>query len=333
MKPLSWILLGISFAASSAGSLATATLVKGDFLNPGDGLLVTDTATQVKWLTPVYTSGHSYNDATVQSLISTYGFRYATGAETLSMINSNFNNPVVGPPGDAAGFASAMDFFNVFGIAEQVICAALPPPMTCPRTQGLTSDPGPSPGTHNAFGMIQANSDGYLIADNPWSDSSSDTQLGSWLVLVNQACGDGLVGGSEQCDLGASKGNAHGCCTVGCQYRTAGEICRPSTSGCDLAESCTGAGAACPADGAQGTTVAKPKVILKRLHTPVGDDGLTFKGKYTMGASVLSSLDPVSGGARVLIQDVTSATVVDANLPAGAYDSGTKTGWKANAAG
>jgi hypothetical protein len=108
--------------------------------------------------------------------------------------------------------------------------------------------------------------------------------------------------------------------------------CRPATFPCDPAESCTGSNAACPPDGSHGTVVMRPMVVLKKLTTPVGDDGLTFKGQYVLAPDVLASLDPVLTGARVLIQDSTNAVVLDATIPSGAYDTGTKTGWRANAA-
>jgi hypothetical protein len=136
---------------------------------------------RLQWLTPFYTRGHSFNDSTVQNLITTYGFRYATDTETLNMVNNNFNNPITTSPGNAAGFASAQSFFSVFGINQSVSCG-----LPCPRTQGLTSAAGSSANTHLAFGMIELGSNGWFIVNNSWSDSSTDIQLGSWLVRTVQ---------------------------------------------------------------------------------------------------------------------------------------------------
>ena len=156
---------------------ANASLIRGNFLSPGDGLLATDTVTGLEWLSPLYTSNQLFDDAFVQGVITTYGFQYATATEVLNMINSNFANPPTVSPGTVAGWSDAQNFFSVFGISQFVSCGGGP----CPRTQGLTSDVG-SPGTHLGFGMIQIGTTGYAIENNPWPDTIHDTQMGSWLV-------------------------------------------------------------------------------------------------------------------------------------------------------
>jgi hypothetical protein len=109
--------------AFSMASVVNATLINGDFLSPGDRLLVTDTATGLEWLSSVYTAGgHTFDDAFVQSVITTYGFRYATANEALNMINSNFANPPSAFPGTVAGWTDAQNFFNVFGITDNFVC-------------------------------------------------------------------------------------------------------------------------------------------------------------------------------------------------------------------
>ena len=62
-------------------------------------------------------------------------------------------------------------------------------------------------------------------------------------------CGDSTVGAGEQCDSGAANGTASSCCSATCQFVTAATQCRSSAGACDVAETCTGASAACPADG------------------------------------------------------------------------------------
>lgn len=167
---------------ASIAPLANAALIKGDFLNHGDGFLIADGTTNFEWLTPFYTRGHTFNDSTVQSLITTYEFRYATGTEVLDMINNNFNHPTTVDGGDPAGFASAQSFFDVFGINDYRMCGAYSP-QDCPRTQGLSSYPGPDNSSHLAFGMMQIKqTNGWLIANNPWLDATVDIQMGSWLV-------------------------------------------------------------------------------------------------------------------------------------------------------
>lgn len=70
---------------------------------------------------------------------------------------------------------------------------------------------------------------------------------GVW--VVDRHCGDGTAEPGEACDEGAANGSATACCDRQCQLRSAGATCRPSSGPCDVAETCTGAGGACPADG------------------------------------------------------------------------------------
>ena len=166
--------------AVAVATTASAGLLKQDFLAPNDGLLVRDTVTNLEWLTPVYTKGNPYNNAFVQGVLTTYGFRYATATEAFDMINNNFGNPTTVSPGDVAGFNAAGQFCGYFGITENVFCGVGP----CPRTQGLTSTPGGG-GSHLAFGMIQFGSTGWFISNNNWPDSAVDPQMGSWLVRTS----------------------------------------------------------------------------------------------------------------------------------------------------
>jgi hypothetical protein len=169
-------IFAIALTASVFPASAT-TLVQKDFLSAGDHLLVDDTSTGLEWLTPVYTEDHVYDDAFVASIIANDGFRYATAAEADALIVNDFGNPPTAYPGTTAGYTDAANFFNMFGIAENMGCSGGP----CPRTQGLTSTVGGA-GTHYAFGMIQIGSTGYAIINNPWLDNTPDMQMGSFLV-------------------------------------------------------------------------------------------------------------------------------------------------------
>jgi hypothetical protein len=62
------------------------------------------------------------------------------------------------------------------------------------------------------------------------------------------ACGDGVVDGSEQCDLGAGNGSPTTCCTTLCEFRAEDNACRPAVDACDVTEFCTGESDACPAN-------------------------------------------------------------------------------------
>ncbi len=68
---------------------------------------------------------------------------------------------------------------------------------------------------------------------------------------ITKTCGDSSVGAGEQCDQGAANGTAGSCCMAACQYKAAGTQCRANAGTCDVAESCSGSSATCPADGFQ----------------------------------------------------------------------------------
>src|SRR5205809_792276 len=73
----------------------------------------------------------------------------------------------------------------------------------------------------------------------------------SWAASIatfRAACGDGNVDADEQCDLGAQNGQSGSCCTATCTFATVATVCRAALNECDLAESCTGSSATCPAD-------------------------------------------------------------------------------------
>lgn len=172
-------------AAFGTSQAAKASLVNSDFLAAGDNLIVTDTATDLEWLSPYLTRGQSVNAVLggYAGLLTTYGFRFATAAETLSMINNNFGNPPVGYPGTSAAYASAANFFAVFGLNEYVTCQEgfSGPYVPCPRTQGWALDGS----TITQLGMIQFGSNGYMIDSANTLGSAgntTDSQLGEWLV-------------------------------------------------------------------------------------------------------------------------------------------------------
>lgn len=179
-----WLAAAALSFATLAEAGASTTLVVGDFISPGDHLIVTDTSTGIKWLKPIYTSGQEYDDAFVQNLMTTYGFVYATETQVTSMINNNFNNPPVGYPGTTAGYTDVANFFSYFGVNEYVSCSNGSSYSSCPRTQGLTSTSS-GPGDHVGVGMIQLYGNGYMIDPNPWSDAQGgDPQMGSWLIIT-----------------------------------------------------------------------------------------------------------------------------------------------------
>jgi hypothetical protein len=188
-------LIGLGCCAGFTTS-ASATLIKSGFLTPGDGLIITDTTTNLQYLSLLVTRGQSVNSvlAGFDNLVTTDGFSFASSQTVLSMINNNFNNPVNFFPtnGNAAGFTSAQNFFNVFGVTEFVSCG-----VSCPRSQGWTLDGT----TLTQLGMIQVGSVGGLIdftSTLAASGSTTDLQLGEWLVrpapVPGPIAGAGLPG-------------------------------------------------------------------------------------------------------------------------------------------
>jgi hypothetical protein len=98
-------------------------------------------------------------------------------------------------------------------------------------------------------------------------------------------------------------------------------ICRDTDGDgvCNADEACT-----------DGVAVGKPKLQLKKLNTPTGDDGLVFRGEMTVSDS--PAIDPVAHGARIVVTDG-NGTVADVTIPPGPVDPVTKIGWKPNKAG
>src|SRR5438034_1735749 len=58
-------------------------------------------------------------------------------------------------------------------------------------------------------------------------------------------CGNGVLDAGEACDPGISGSS---CCKNNCTFETNSHTCRAAVNDCDLAETCTGSSATCPAD-------------------------------------------------------------------------------------
>jgi hypothetical protein len=114
---------------------------------------------------------------------------------------------------------------------------------------------------------------------------------------------------------------------------------------CDLQDDCPtisdpgqadtdgdGRGDVCdPCNNVRNVYGNKAKITITKLITPPGDDKLKFKGEITIPALPGDPvLDPTMEGARMIITDSTGAVVVDATIPAGAYNVNQKAGWKIN---
>jgi cysteine-rich repeat protein len=170
-------------------------------------------------------------------------------------------------------------------------------------------------------------------------------------------------GASAECPSDSIKANGTTCTDDGnvcstdicngssteCQHPAgnAGAVCRASTGACDTAETCTGASTSCPADtGApdsdgdgqcdavdlctNGVAITGAKLKLSNFVTGPEDDKVNFSGTLTFATP--PTLDPITNGARVVVTDA-DGPLIDAIVPAGAYNSATKTGWKVNKSG
>ena len=129
-------------------------------------------------------------------------------------------------------------------------------------------------------------------------------------------CGDGVIDGAcgETCDDGAGNG-VNQCCSATC-----GVVDTDGDTLCDADDPCT-----------NGALATKHKLTASKLTAPAGNDKLGLKGQATI--PLVPTLDPVANGVRVLVVAATGADIVDTTIAPGAYDSGTRTGWRANGAG
>src|SRR5213078_4869444 len=128
-------------------------------------------------------------------------------------------------------------------------------------------------GTYTA--LTRVNSGGNVFYVNPEYEIVAATNTykatatitsASWAADIatykaDSLCGNGTLDAGEDCDQGASNGTAGSCCSAACRFVTSGTICRAAANECDLAESCTGSSATCPAD------------TVKAAGTACTDDG------------------------------------------------------------
>jgi len=148
-------------------------------------------------------------------------------------------------------------------------------------------------------------------------------------VAAGTACYDDLNPcTTDECDAG-------GMCTH--PAVAAGTPCPDDGDQCTL-DQCTADGtcshpAAPDADGdgicddadpcPHGVALGAARLKVGRFTTPGGDDRLNVRGEVTPPGSI----DPVTTGVRLLL-DAPGGSYLDVTVPGGAYDPGTRTGWK-----
>jgi cysteine-rich repeat protein len=79
--------------------------------------------------------------------------------------------------------------------------------------------------------------------------------------------------------------------------------------------------------------IERPKIIIRNLHTPAGDDKLIFQGRLRLPYPFGPALDPLANGVRLLVNDTTGA-VLDVTIPGGKLASTSAgAGWTVNRKG
>jgi len=82
--------------------------------------------------------------------------------------------------------------------------------------------------------------------------------LGLSQDVYAQVCGDGIVEGTEQCDLGVNNGVFGSCCASNCTFEPNSSVCRNSAGLCDVADFCTGSSDVCPVDVFDSVSECRP---------------------------------------------------------------------------
>jgi len=153
-------------------------------------------------------------------------------------------------------------------------------------------------------GGITSSITGYTAGVYPGTPARTQANDGHFVtVTLESLCNNGVVdAGLEQCDLGAgNNGIATTCCTSTCQFRAAGQNCRPEASVCDEDELCTGSAAACPAN----VPVAAATRVCRPTATVCDADDFCDGVSFTCGAD-----NVVGPGIRVCRPE---ATICDAD--------------------
>ena len=74
--------------------------------------------------------------------------------------------------------------------------------------------------------------------------------------------------------------------------------------------------------------MTKTHVSFAKLDVSVGRGTFALQGTVMLPAPISPTLDPAANGLRVAVEDSAGGSLIDAVLPAGAYDPTSKIGWK-----
>ncbi|MCW5890315.1 MAG: hypothetical protein KIT14_07155 [bacterium] len=145
--------------------------------------------------------------------------------------------------------------------------------------------------------------------------STGDVCTGGVCAGPGTTCGDGVVDAAcgEVCDDGAGNGT-NLCCSATCTV-----VDTDGDTLCDRDDPCT-----------NGALATKQRLTAVKITAPAGNDKLSLKGQAVLVPP--PPLDLVADGVRVLVVAANGGSVVDATIAGGAYDAGTRTGWRVNGA-
>ncbi|MEO2169164.1 MAG: hypothetical protein ABGY42_13805, partial [bacterium] len=83
-------------------------------------------------------------------------------------------------------------------------------------------------------------------------------------------------------------------------------------------------------------SIGRAKLKVLKLHKEVGEQKIVLKGEVqllTGEGSDGPDIDPIANGFQVVLREGSGATLWSADIPSGAFDNGSRTGWKSNKAG
>jgi uncharacterized delta-60 repeat protein len=159
---------------------------------------------------------------------------------------------------------------------------------------------------------------------------SAGNQVFALARIAASSCGDGIVGGSEQCDAGASNGAAGVCCDAACRFAPATTICRAASADCDVAESCSGVSDLCPPDThptctATPSTTATPSQSATATDSPPPPSTATPIAAATASATETAAATDTPSSSPTATMPATATETVTASATPSATESPTLT--------
>jgi hypothetical protein len=89
----------------------------------------------------------------------------------------------------------------------------------------------------------------------------------------------------------------------------------------------------CPLACTASAETVEPRITIRNVDTPPGDDVLSFRGEMTLAHPFAPALDPVANGVGLLVANAAEGRVLDLVIPGGAWDPDARSGWKPSPGG